>query len=77
MDVVQGRRDVQVFHAGTKKDKSRFLSWGGRVLNVVAMGADLEEALKRAYDTIGTISFDGMTYRKDIGYRALKKPVVR
>ncbi|MBI2104045.1 MAG: phosphoribosylamine--glycine ligase [Candidatus Omnitrophica bacterium] len=64
-----------VFHAGTKKDKERFLSWGGRVLNVVATGPDLERALRRAYDAIGAIRFEGMAYRKDIGFRALKKPV--
>ena len=71
------RRDVFMFHAGTKKDKDRFVTWGGRALNAVAVGADLEEALKRVYDAIGVVNFDGMTYRKDIGYRALKKPAVR
>ena len=71
------RRDVLVFHAGTKKDKQRFLSWGGRALNVIGLGADIDEALKRAYEAIGTIHFDGMVYRKDIGFRALKKPAVK
>jgi len=71
------RRDLLVFHAGTKKDRERFVSWGGRVLNVIGLGADFEQALKRAYDAIQTISFDGMCYRKDIGFRALKKPVSR
>jgi len=69
-----GRRDCLVFHAGTKQDKGRFISWGGRVLNVVGIGPDLEGALKRAYDAAGAISFDGMVYRKDIGFRALKRP---
>ncbi|MDP3723524.1 MAG: phosphoribosylamine--glycine ligase [Candidatus Omnitrophota bacterium] len=71
------RRDLLVFHAGTKKDRERFVSWGGRVLNVIGLGVDFEQALKRAYDAIQTISFDGMCYRKDIGFRALKKPVSR
>ena len=69
--------DVAVFHAGTKKDRDRFLTWGGRALNVVARGGDLEAALKRAYEAVGKIRFDGMQYRKDIGFRAVKKPVTR
>ena len=71
------RRDVLAFHAGTKKDKQRFLSWGGRVLNIIGLGADIEEAIKRAYEAVSAIHFDGMIYRKDIGFRALKKPAVK
>ncbi|MBI3996932.1 MAG: phosphoribosylamine--glycine ligase [Candidatus Omnitrophica bacterium] len=76
LDALKNRRDLLIFHAGTKKDKGRTLSWGGRVLNVVGRGPDLEGALKQAYEAIGTIHFDGMSYRKDIGHRVLKKPVV-
>ncbi len=71
-----GRKDVLVFHGGTKKDRERFLSWGGRALNVVGIGLDLETALKRAYDACGAITFQGAHYRKDIGHRAIKKPAV-
>ncbi len=71
-----GQRDLWVFHAGTKRDQERFVTWGGRVLNVVALGPELESALKRVYDAASGISFDGMTYRKDIGARALKKPAI-
>ena len=67
--------DARVFHGGTKKDQKRFVSWGGRVLNVIGTGQDLEAALKQAYETVGQIHFDGMIYRKDIGFRALKKIV--
>lgn len=67
--------DVLVFHGGTKRDRDRFVTWGGRVLNVVARGEHLEAALKRVYDAIGLIHFDQMIYRKDIGFRAAKKPV--
>ncbi|PIQ84677.1 MAG: phosphoribosylamine--glycine ligase [Candidatus Omnitrophica bacterium CG11_big_fil_rev_8_21_14_0_20_63_9] len=77
LDAFAGRRDVMAFHAGTKKDKARFVSWGGRVLNVVGTGADLEDAVKRAYEAIGKVAFDGMYYRKDIAYRALKRPAVK
>ena len=44
---------------------------------MVGVGANLESALKTAYDAIGGIRFDGMSYRKDIGFRALKKPVAK
>ena len=70
----KGRGDALVFHAGTKKDRGKFLTWGGRVLNVVGTGPDLESALKRVYDAAGSIQYDGVFYRKDIGFRALKKP---
>ena len=76
LDQFKNRRDLLVFHAGTKADKGRFLSWGGRILNIIGLGADLEAALKRAYEAIGPIGFDGMIYRKDIGFRALKRPAV-
>ena len=46
------------------------------MLNIIGIGADLEGALRRAYEAAGAIRFEGMAYRKDIGFRALKKPVV-
>jgi phosphoribosylamine--glycine ligase len=75
LEAAKGRQDAFVFHAGTKKDRNRFVTWGGRVLNVVGTGSDLESALKRVYDTVGAIQYDGMFYRKDIGFRALKAGV--
>ena len=71
------RPGVLAFHAGTKKDRDRFLTWGGRVLNIVGQGQDLEEALKRAYEAVGMVQFEGMLYRKDIGMRALKRSEVK
>ena len=76
LEAFADRRDLLVFHAGTKADRERLISWGGRVLNIVGRGPDLDEAIKRAYEAIGPIGFEGMTYRKDIGFRALKKPAV-
>ena len=64
--------DVLVFHAGTKREGSRVFTWGGRVLNIVALDDDLEGALKKAYGAFDTIHFEGMQYRRDIGWRALK-----
>ncbi len=64
--------DIIVFHAGTKTDKDKITTNGGRVLGVSAIGATLEEALKKAYKAIEKISFEGMQYRKDIGKSAME-----
>jgi len=77
LDQFKSRRDLFVFHAGTKKEKSRYVTWGGRALNIVGVGADLETAVKRAYEAVGAVNFDGMFCRKDIGFRALKRPVTK
>jgi phosphoribosylamine--glycine ligase len=76
LEPFKNRNDVRIFHAGTKRDRERLVSWGGRVLNVVARGEDLETALRRAYDVVGSLQFDHMIYRKDIGVRAIKRPAV-
>jgi len=55
------------FQAGTKADKDKVLTDGGRVLAVTAKGPGLQEARKSVYASIQGISFDGMYYRKDIG----------
>jgi phosphoribosylamine---glycine ligase len=59
-----------VFQAGTRL-KQQLVSDGGRVLGVTATGASLQEALTNAYGAVEQIQFEGMYYRKDIGYRAL------
>ncbi|WP_319372005.1 phosphoribosylamine--glycine ligase [uncultured Ilyobacter sp.] len=56
-----------VFMAGVKKEDKKFVTAGGRVLNVVALGKDLDDAKKNAYNSIGKIKFDKMYYRRDIG----------
>lgn len=59
---------LQVFHAGTaKSDDGRLVTAGGRVLGVTAAAATLKEALARCYGSIGTISWQGMQFRRDIG----------
>jgi phosphoribosylamine--glycine ligase len=60
-----------VFHAGTKLQGDKLLSAGGRVLGITSLGANLNEAINRAYEGIKSISFKDMAYRKDIGRRAL------
>lgn len=66
--------EVVVFHSGTAISGGTVRTSGGRVLGVTANGADLPEALRRAYEAIGRIHFEGMYFRRDIGHRALKKP---
>ena len=60
---------VTVYHAGTKLEDGKFLTNGGRVLGVTALGETLEEALKKAYAAVEGITFDGAFYRRDIGRR--------
>lgn len=59
--------EVEVFHAGTREANGQILTNGGRVLGVTAMGRDLAEARRRAYTAAGTIRFDQMHCRGDIG----------
>ncbi|MCJ8281279.1 MAG: phosphoribosylamine--glycine ligase [Rivularia sp. ALOHA_DT_140] len=61
---------VTVFHAGTQLDRE-IITDGGRVLNVTGVGENFEQALKLAYTGIEKISFEGMYYRRDIGYRVM------
>ncbi|GAB3188944.1 phosphoribosylamine--glycine ligase [Hydrogenophaga aquatica] len=65
--------DAVVFHAGTAMKDGAVVTSGGRVLCATALGADVADAQKRAYALVAGVAFDGMQYRKDIGYRALKK----
>jgi phosphoribosylamine---glycine ligase len=63
--------DAVVFHAGTTIKDGQLLTAGGRVLCATALGASVAEAQKRAYALAAGVQFDGMQYRRDIGYRAL------
>lgn len=67
--VDQAEEGALVFHSGTRREGSRLLTAGGRVLNVVARGDTLEEAIDRAYEGCGRIRFEGMYHRSDIGRR--------
>ena len=62
--------DSHVFHAGTSERDGQIVTAGGRVLCVTALGDNVKQAQKRAYNLIIGIHFDGMQYRHDIGYRA-------
>ena len=67
--------ETVVFHAGTAKQENKIVTAGGRVLGVTAVGDSIADSIDRAYAVVKKISFDGMYYRKDIGQRALSRPV--
>jgi phosphoribosylamine--glycine ligase len=58
---------VEVFHAGTALGKDGLASSGGRVLNVCATAPSMKEAMDKIFNGISFITFDDMTYRRDIG----------
>jgi phosphoribosylamine--glycine ligase len=64
--------DAMVFHAGTVEKDGAILTSGGRVLCVTALADSVKLAQQRAYDVARGIHFDGMQYRRDIGFRAIK-----
>jgi phosphoribosylamine---glycine ligase len=64
--------DAVVFHAGTQTVGGKTLTSGGRVLCVTALADSLKQAQQRVAQVISSIEFDGVQYRKDIGYRAVK-----
>ena len=65
---------VKVFHAGTKPDRDRVVTDGGRVLGVTALGDTLAQAKARAYEAVALISFPGAHFRTDIADKALQAP---
>ena len=67
VDEAEAMEDVWVIHAGTAIESGKLVTAGGRVLNVVGLGDDLEAARKRAYEAVEQISFKGCHYRTDIG----------
>ena len=69
LDRAAARERVSLFHAGTAEAADSIVTSGGRVLNVTATGANLEEARTRAYEAAGDISFSGCQFRRDIGWR--------
>ena len=75
-DVITGipadTEDQITFHAGTKLQDGKVVTSGGRVMCVVGLADTVRGAQQKAYDAINQIQFDGMQYRKDIGYRAIK-----
>jgi phosphoribosylamine--glycine ligase len=66
LDRIPDAPDLQVFHAGTTMRGDDVVTAGGRVLGVTALGDDVADARRRAYEAVGQISFTGAQYRTDI-----------
>ena len=67
---LESNSSIQVFHAGTTIDRfDNIITSGGRVLSVVAQGESFDKAFDLAYNSLRKINFDGMHFRKDIGYQ--------
>ncbi len=64
---------AKIFHAGTALKDDQVITSGGRVLCATALGETVSEAQFRAYDLAGKIHWNGVYYRRDIGYRAVKR----
>jgi phosphoribosylamine--glycine ligase len=71
LDQAAKLEDVQIFHAGTKRDGSDVKTVGGRVLAVTALGSKLETARARAYEAVSRIDFENCYYRRDIALNAV------
>jgi phosphoribosylamine--glycine ligase len=65
--------DTKVFHAGTRAADETVLTAGGRVLCVCGLGDTVTAAQALAYERVGAICWQGMYYRRDIGYRAVAR----
>ena len=62
--------DVQIFHAGTRRQNGEIVTSGGRVLAVTALGETIAAARDRAYEVVSQINFEGCHYRRDIALSA-------
>lgn len=71
IEEAEKQEGVVVFHAGTVREGEEVRTSGGRVLGVTAMGSDVEEARRKAYQAVEEIHFDGGFYRRDIGGKVL------
>jgi phosphoribosylamine--glycine ligase len=77
-DVISGipaeTADCVTFHAGTTVADGQLVTSGGRVLCVVGLGDSVRIAQRAAYQAVDQIQFDGAQFRRDIGWRAIKRP---
>ena len=69
---LENKKDIIVFHAGTKLQEGKIVTAGGRVLGVTAWDDTISKARERAYKGVKEIYFEDMYYRKDIAAKAIK-----
>ncbi len=72
LELLDGVEDLTVFHAGTRETGDGVVTSGGRVLNIVGTGSSLKKAIDHTYKHVEKVSFEGMHYRKDIGFRGMR-----
>lgn len=72
IDAAQEKTDIKIFQAGTTLRDDRLVTAGGRVLGVTSLGSNLKESVDKGYQAVSEIRFEGMQYRRDIGYKGLK-----
>jgi len=65
--------ETKIFHAGTRMEGDHVVTSGGRVLCVCALGKDIADAQRRAYEEVSGISWPGEFHRHDIGWRAIAR----
>lgn len=66
-------QEVQIFHAGTRRENDEVRAIGGRVLNITARGQTVAQAQTRAYDAVDSINWPDGFCRRDIGWRAIER----
>src|SRR5262249_37958330 len=76
LDAAEAVEGVEIFHAGTREEAGKLVANGGRVLNVCALGNDVEQARARAYAAVGKIRWPEGFCRSDIGWRAVGREAV-
>ena len=69
LDELKAEKDITVFHAGTKLADGKMLTNGGRVLGITAVAENLDAAIKRAYEGVAKVTFEGEFHRSDIGIK--------
>ena len=65
---IESIKDSLVFHAGTTLKDGKVVTNGGRVMAITSFGTDFKSALAQSYINVEKLSFEGMNYRKDLGF---------
>ncbi|MBI1317675.1 MAG: phosphoribosylamine--glycine ligase [Candidatus Hydrogenedens sp.] len=73
IEAAEANDGIAVFHAGTALTDGQLVTSGGRVLAVTASGGALPDTIRRAYEAVAEVHFEGAHYRTDIGQKALKR----
>jgi phosphoribosylamine--glycine ligase len=72
LDIVDGMDNVLAFHSGTSTSNGSIVTDGGRVLGITALGRTIPDAISLAYQAVGKVNCDSLSYRTDIGKKALR-----